>query len=202
MDPEAQLMAQALSGQGGPPLPNSDVSQLQASPGFPKNLSPEALAALFLVPTYQNKYGYDDRGRRVLEKVQTQPGQSGMYNIVNDQGKNVGFSLMENRPEQKKVYVTYMQGGGDSPLHSKGSAAAKFNDWAHSLGTKELRSLLRSAAETFPQADVMEGVRISGAKSAESGHAPVTGATQTFNLARLRGGQGGAMPGTRLTDLW
>lgn len=207
---DQQLMAQALSGE----TPPSDVAQLQASPNFPQNLSPAALAALFLVPGTQKNWD-SVIGRSLPGDVQTVPGQTGRYNILQgdtkDTAKPVGTAILEYRPTAKEVYVSYMQGGGPSPV---GGKAAAFNDWAHSLGTKELRSLLRSTAETFPQAEKITGDRISGAKAGAKeaaiqnaiqnnlrlGNGAIPSTKQSVPLPRTSTSWGA--PGTKLTDLW
>ncbi len=213
MDPEAQLMAQAL---GGPPP--SDVAQLQAQPGFPKDLSPAALAALFLVPGAQVEWKRDDLGRPYKAgETATTPGESGRYNIIQGdspaRGKNVGSAMLEYYPEKQQVHVGGVYARGPTLLDHP-SKAAMFNEWAHSLGTKELRTLLRSVAETFPKAETITGDRISGAKygaqqaalekiknSGGPGHGvTLPSSVQTVRLPRQPGF--GAPPGQSLTDLW
>lgn len=145
LDPEQQMMVQALSGPGVAPQP--DPSQPSQMP----NLDP-SLAAMFLVP-----------------KAGTNWGQSGTYDAIHDSGKRAGFADLSYNPNSKDVHVNFMAGQNspDWGFSSKvpGSGGAGFESSGHhSVGPAEMQGLGYEVKRVFPDAQTTSGLRVSGAR--------------------------------------
>lgn len=190
MDPQQQMMLDALSGG----MPSYQGPQ-PTDPSSVKGLSPEALSALFLTPGTTMRL---DEKKNMLTSSKTIPGESGRYDIVHDKAGRVGNAILTYEPHRKTVVVDYMS----SPKSL--NPAVENKDFVNHLGTTEIRSLLKSLGKTFPEAENVEGLRISGARrgSAASSVRPDSwvGNQPTVKIPRSQGLSG--MPGTKLTDFW
>lgn len=170
----------------------------QQAPG----LSPTALAALFLSPQLLVEGEYGDK-------------RAGQYMIQNEHGHDLGHIYLDYDPKGKRVYVPEMESYSKSPLGNN-SAATKVNAGAHSLGTANVKSMVRALQNVFPDAEMVFGDRASGARylgktSGKDVKSPWGSAVLKPQLpAPLGLGTGGApgsnpgwsAPGSRLTDLW
>jgi hypothetical protein len=169
-----------------------DVPSPAAGPG----LSPEALAALALVmkAPYEGTFG-DKR--------------AGTYDFVNEKGKSVGGADIDYDPSTRRVNVQSISSDLKSPLGNN-SAAIKGNDQAHALGHGRIRELVNALRNQFPDMERVIGIRGSGARELYPGAQPWADAKVKPMLPAPLGlgdpnyvrPPTGAMPGTRLTDLW
>lgn len=198
MEQDQQQLVDALAGGGAPISP--------PQPPTTSGLSPEAMAALFLVPGVNMVW---DKENNVPKPVSTVPGEAGRYNIMHDKQGRVGDALLNYDPQKKTVKVDYVSAptGLNKDTNPRGmpswlSASSKGNEWAHNLGTSEVRSLLKSLAKTFPDAEKVEGVRISGARELRPTVPPAgfQGVNASVNIPRSQGF--GGPPGQKITDLW
>lgn len=113
---------------------------------FGGNLTPQQLAALFLIP--HPKYG------------PSEPGKGGHYSIIDETHAPKGFADLSYNPRTKNVMIENVQSIANSPKelagHSPGSNA---------FGPADSRSLLRALKGVWPDAVTTSGTRVSGARA-------------------------------------
>lgn len=115
-----------------------------------KGVDPSSLAALYLKA----------RGRPQTFDNLT----SNQFEMVNDLGKSVGNMRTVYNPVNKDVHIEGIYSSLDSPLER--GLATESNYGSHSLGAKDIRSLLTGIRKEFPEAETISGYRVSGAREA------------------------------------
>src|SRR5260221_7121154 len=97
------------------------------------------------------------------------PGEQS-FDFINPKNERVGGADIGYDPIERRVHILGINSDLPSPLGNN-SAAVALNEQAHSLGTANIKSLIRAVPCEYPDMKEIVGIRDSGIKSRQ----PITG---------------------------
>tara|TARA_R110000868_G_scaffold255850_1_gene512524 strand:+ start:566 stop:1345 length:780 start_codon:yes stop_codon:yes gene_type:complete len=184
MDPQQQMLLDALGGQGASKEPQPVPEQATANAS---GLTPAALAALFLTPSmsYNDPNSFDNRYHPNAQEEAKNPNKRSIMQYDArlaeplpkgiGPGQNVGSVTASYDPKKRNIHIdafgsgyTGLQAGSNAPVGVDMRKAKNVNDLAHMLGTKNMISAVRDLQQKYPWATGIDGLRISGARTNSS----------------------------------
>lgn len=164
-----EAMEQGTTSEQAVPWGVNTALMMGMTPGVPEG----ALGALKLVPRdlFIPLKESDHPLARYDEEFRAHNPETKSFYIHNDANQPVGAAWIERKAEEGYPVEAYVHAiGGLDPVTG---AMASWKSWKpntiNKFGLKEIRSLLGSVKEHFPDADVVSGERATGAKDVWEG---------------------------------